>query len=172
VNNLAKNIRFLRKQESWSQESLAERLGVKRSSIAAYESKNVEPRLKVILQIGKLFDVDMADLIEKDIAENRDEIKSFEMETPELTKNKINIDLEDKEVLQEFIDATMTTRKMLDGLKVFYKFKLNQNGNTSNLYSSDINSFIMLVEHLLNNNENLVNSLTRYSLNGTNFNKM
>jgi len=167
VNNLAKNIRYLRKQENWSQERLAEQLGVKRSSIAAYESKNVEPRLKVILQLGKLFNVDIADLIEKNISENTNEIRSFDAEAPELSNNKVSIDLQDEEALQEFVNVTMTTRKMLDGLKVFYKFKLNQNGNTSNLYSSDINSFIMLVEHLLNNNENLVNSLTRYSSGNT-----
>lgn len=163
MNNLAKNIRYLRKQENWSQESLAEKIGVKRSSIAAYESKNVEPRLKVILQLGKLFNVDVADLIEKNIAENINEIRSFDTEVPEIPTSKVNIDLQDEEALQEFVNVTMTTRKMLDGLKVFYKFKLNQNSNKSNLYSSDINSFIMLVEHLLNNNENLVNSLTRYS---------
>lgn len=163
MNNLAKNIRYLRKQENWSQESLAEKIGVKRSSIAAYESKNVEPRLKVILQLGKLFNVDVADLIEKNIAENINEIRSFDTEVPEIPTSKMNIDLQDEEALQEFVNVTMTTRKMLDGLKVFYKFKLNQNSNKSNLYSSDINSFIMLVEHLLNNNENLVNSLTRYS---------
>ncbi|MEM8528481.1 MAG: helix-turn-helix transcriptional regulator [Bacteroidota bacterium] len=168
MNNLAKNIRYLRKQENWSQENLASKLGVKRSSIAAYESKNVEPRLKVILELGKLFNVDIADLIEKNIAEDINEIKPFDAEAPEIVKDQININLEDKAALQEFVSVTTTTRKMLDGLKVFYKFKLNQNGHTSNLYSSDINSFIMLVEHLLNNNEILVNSLTRYSDNSTN----
>ncbi|MEM9886001.1 MAG: helix-turn-helix transcriptional regulator [Bacteroidota bacterium] len=160
MNNLAKNIRFLRKNENWSQEKLAVQLNVKRSSIAAYESKNVEPRLKTMLELGKLFDVDIADLIEKDISIDPNSARSFKENITDVAKNQnIKVEFKETEVLKEFIDTTVNTRKMLDGLKVFYKFKTQKNG--ANPYHSDINSFIMLVEHLLNNNETMVNLITK-----------
>lgn len=162
VNNLAKNIRYLRKQKHWSQEELAKKLDVKRSSIAAYESKNVEPRLKTILELGKTFNVDLTDMIEKDIEAAPNEVKPFiDRDTEVLENQPIKIDFKNKGAIQDFIETTISTRKMLDGLKVFYKFKLDRNSDQPNLYSSDINSFILLVEHLLSNNEMLVNFLTK-----------
>ena len=58
ISYLSKNLKFLRKSRQWSQEELARRLGIKRSNIAAYESKNVEPRLSLLLSMAKLFNVD------------------------------------------------------------------------------------------------------------------
>ncbi len=164
MNNLAKNIRFLRKKNRWSQEELAQKLNIKRSSIAAYESKNVEPRLKTILELGKTFNVDIVDLIQKNIEEQSEAIKPFKDGKAELVENQpIKIDFKNKGAIQEFINTTMSTRKMLDGLKVFYKFKMERNSNNDQLtaHTSDINSFILLVEHLLTNNEALVNFLTK-----------
>lgn len=164
MNNLAKNIRYLRKNERWSQEELAKRLNVKRSSIAAYESKNVEPRLRTMLELAKLFDVDIADLIEKDVSASPDRIRSFEENITNISKSQnVKIEFKRTEVLQDFIETTVNTRKMLEGLKVFYKFKAQQKGVLP--YQSDVNSFIMLVEHLLNNNESLVNLITKKSSN-------
>ncbi|MEM1324383.1 MAG: helix-turn-helix transcriptional regulator [Bacteroidota bacterium] len=165
MNNLAKNIRFLRKKNRWSQEELAKRIGIKRSSIAAYESKNVEPRLKTILELGKIFNVDIVDLIDSNIAEQGDNIRSFNDGNAEIIDNQpIKIDFKNKSAVQEFIDTTISTRKMLDGLKVFYKFKMDRNSNNNDqmkAHTADINSFIMLVEHLLSNNEDLVNFITK-----------
>lgn len=78
-NYLSKNIRYLRKSKKWSQEELALKLGIKRSNIAAYESKNVEPRLGLILQMAKLFNVNMAELIRVNIEEEGGIQEPFEV---------------------------------------------------------------------------------------------
>jgi len=160
VNNLAKNIRFLRKKENWSQEELAKRLNVKRSSIAAYESKNVEPRLRTILELAKIFDTDLADLIEKDVSTATNKVRSFNENVTDIGKTQhLKIEFKETEVLKSFIDTTINTRKMLEGLKVFYKFKAQK--EVVSPYQSDVKSFILLVDHLLNNNEMLVNLITK-----------
>jgi transcriptional regulator with XRE-family HTH domain len=158
---LAKNIKYLRKKRGWSQETLAGKLDIKRSSIAAYESKNVEPRVSVILAMGKLFNIDIGDLVGKDIQNNPENIDALNGQPPRIIDNQsLKTKIEDLDVLKEFIDATSSTRKMLEGLKVFYKFKQSQSENKLRDYSSDIEGFIMLLEHLLNQNEQLVDFLT------------
>lgn len=162
MNNLASNIRFLRKNVSWSQEELAKRLDVKRSSIAAYESKNVEPRLRTMLEIAKLFDINLSDLIEKDISVSTEATRNFKMKTKVKEANKstyINTLHKDSKELKAFVDTTVNVKKMLEGLKIFYRFKTHN--ITENTQQSDVDRFIFLIEHLLNKNEALINTMTK-----------
>lgn len=66
---ISKNIRYLRRTAGLSQHQLADETDLKRSNIAAYESKDVEPRLPVVLQLAKFFDVKPEDLILHDLEE-------------------------------------------------------------------------------------------------------
>jgi len=82
---------MLRKLNEWSQEELAERLGVKRSSIAAYESKNVEPRLKVIIEMAQVFNVSIVELIEIDLGANNTFTKNPEIDKQSSLKYRSRI---------------------------------------------------------------------------------
>jgi transcriptional regulator with XRE-family HTH domain len=53
--HLQENIRLLRKQREWTQGQLAEKLGIKRSLIGAYEEGRAVPKLLVIQQLSLLF---------------------------------------------------------------------------------------------------------------------
>ena len=65
---LAKNIRYLRKKNAWSQEFLAEKLGYKSyTTIQKWEMGVSEPPLKVLNILADLFDVDMNDLANEDL---------------------------------------------------------------------------------------------------------
>lgn len=54
---LAEKIMKLRKQQGWSQEELAMKLGVSRQSVSKWESGASIPELDKILQLGELFGV-------------------------------------------------------------------------------------------------------------------
>lgn len=56
-------IQKLRKSKSMSQEKLAEKLGVSRHSISNWEREVSNPDLKTILEITKLFNVSLNQLI-------------------------------------------------------------------------------------------------------------
>ena len=63
------NLKKLRKDMNLSQEDLADKLGVSRQSISKWESGVVYPEMDKMVQLCKLFNVNMDDLINNDVAE-------------------------------------------------------------------------------------------------------
>lgn len=66
-----KNLRYLRKQKGWTQDVFAEKLGIKRSLIGAYEEERADPRLDVMEQICAIFDLSLDELMLKDMSSNK-----------------------------------------------------------------------------------------------------
>lgn len=62
------NIRFLRKNAGFTQAQLAEKLDIKRSLVGAYEEGRAEPKLSTLVNIARLFDISLDDLITADLA--------------------------------------------------------------------------------------------------------
>ncbi len=60
---LGKNLRILRKQQSLTQGQLAEKLGLNRSVIGAYEEGRAEPRLQTLIAIAEFFNISLDDLV-------------------------------------------------------------------------------------------------------------
>ena len=74
----------LRKKNGYSQEELAEKLGVSRQSVSKWESNNTYPETDKIIQIANLFDCSMDDLIndkvtnvESTLRKNRSNVKNI-----------------------------------------------------------------------------------------------
>jgi transcriptional regulator with XRE-family HTH domain len=61
------NIRFLRKQKSWTQEELALELDSKRSLIGSYEEGRAKPNYEVLGRLSQLFKVSIDHLIQRDL---------------------------------------------------------------------------------------------------------
>lgn len=159
--NLSKNIKYLRRVNDWSQEELATQLGIKRSSVAAYESKNVEPKLAVILKLAKLFNVNLTQFIEQDISKQSEEVIPFSLQPlNNKGRNSIAIRLPNEAALSTFVEQTTNARKMIDGLRIFYRLKRQETTLKDNaLVNTD--SFFELVDHLLNKNEDFISILNR-----------
>lgn len=66
---LADKIISLRKRAGWSQEELAEQLGVSRQSVSKWEGAQSVPDLDKILQLGKIFGVSTDYLLKDEIEE-------------------------------------------------------------------------------------------------------
>lgn len=166
---LSNNIKYLRKKHKFSQETLAEKLGINRSNIAAYESKNVEPRLKIILEIAKLFNVSVQTLIEKKIENDADIDAPGAIGPADVNINTGALDLRNQEKLVDFIKKSERIRKVLEGFKSFYKFKKDQLSATSEHDKKlhfDIENFLQLMEHLLNYNESVIKTVQNIQAQG------
>jgi transcriptional regulator with XRE-family HTH domain len=62
------NLRFLRKKHGWTQELFADKIGIKRSLLGAYEEERAEPDLLTYNRICKLFKVSMEDMLLGDLS--------------------------------------------------------------------------------------------------------
>lgn len=160
---LANNIRFLRKREGLNQEQLGQELKIKRSNIASYEAKNVEPRLRIILELAKYFDIDIQTLLETRLDETIDYPKfSSGIKPPQHLKLEAD-KVAKTEDITAFLDKNEKVKKILIGFKTLYNFrkaKISDTTPSKDKILSDIDNFIMLIEHLLAHNESLVKSLS------------
>lgn len=65
------NMKYLRKLRGFTQEEFAQKLGIKRSLVGAYEEERAEPNYDVLETISDLFKVSIDDLIRKDLSETK-----------------------------------------------------------------------------------------------------
>ena len=54
---LSEKILMLRKKQGWSQEELAEKLGVSRQSVSKWESASASPDISKLVEIADIFEV-------------------------------------------------------------------------------------------------------------------
>lgn len=66
-DNLNKNIKYLRKSQGMTQEAFAQQIGIKRSSLGAYEEGRARPNLSAQLAISKKFGLSLDRLVREDL---------------------------------------------------------------------------------------------------------
>ena len=74
--NLSENLKKIRKDNNLSQEDLAEKLGVSRQSVSKWESGAAYPEMDKMLQICKIFNVNIDELLNQNIKEVENNKKS------------------------------------------------------------------------------------------------
>lgn len=65
------NLKYLRKLRGFTQEEFAQKIGIKRSLIGAYEEERAEPNYEVLETVSDLFKVSIDDLLRKDLSETK-----------------------------------------------------------------------------------------------------
>ncbi|MGK7392443.1 MAG: XRE family transcriptional regulator [Candidatus Cyclobacteriaceae bacterium M2_1C_046] len=97
---ISENIRFLRKQANLTQEQFAEKIGIKRSLVGAYEEGRADPRLNNLGTIAELFGTSIDILVNKDVKK----LSEAELKTGKFKRGKeilaITVDSEDKENIE------------------------------------------------------------------------
>ena len=136
---LADNIKYLRQKLGLSQEKLAELLGLNRGNIASYEQGSAEPKIENLIKMMQVFKVEVKDLVERDLAglEKLDNEISSLKENPSYSDNLVNWEksrllkrlVNRDERIQQFIRQSEEMHKILEGFKLFHKFKM-ENGRT------------------------------------------
>lgn len=61
------NLKYLRKLRGWTQEEFANKLGIKRSLIGAYEEERADPRIDILEIVGDIFKLSLDELLLKDL---------------------------------------------------------------------------------------------------------
>ena len=75
-SKLAENLKALRKARGWTQQALAERLGLTRPTLGAYEEGRSEPKLSVLIDMAACFDITVDALVRGSEAEvNAERVK-------------------------------------------------------------------------------------------------
>lgn len=64
---VSNNIKSLRKKHQYTQEQFAEKLGIKRSLLGAYEEARAKPRLEILVKAADVFGVSVDELVGKDL---------------------------------------------------------------------------------------------------------
>ncbi len=62
-SRIGSQLRHLRKQRGWTQTELAERTGLKRTALGAYEEGRAEPRLAALVRLAHILDVSLDALV-------------------------------------------------------------------------------------------------------------
>lgn len=75
-NNFKENLRKIRKENNLSQEQLADELGVSRQAISKWESGTAYPEMDKIIALCDKFNLNIDDLLHKDIKETKGEEES------------------------------------------------------------------------------------------------
>ncbi len=163
---LGKNLKYLRKTKGWNQEELARQLGIKRSSIAAYESKHVEPRLKVIFNMATLFGVDFDKLVEVPF----EQIKKYSEDEQggnlkESIQQLFSINTADKKTLHSFSEKVKQFRVIYESASLIHSYKLQKDMANSDIKErlelGEVDNVLFLINTLLETDEDLLSTLLR-----------
>ena len=93
MNIISKYLQFLRKSNNYTQDDLAEKLGISRQAVSKWETGMTIPDLEVLLKISKLYDITINDILEPKIQPQK--ITDFE-QISTISEKEL------KEVLEQF----------------------------------------------------------------------
>lgn len=65
------NMKYLRKLRGFTQDEFAQKIGIKRSLVGAYEEGRAEPNYEVLETMSDLFKISIDDLLRKDLSETK-----------------------------------------------------------------------------------------------------
>jgi len=106
---LAQNIKTLRNKAGWSQQVLADQLGMGRSTLAEYERGKTEPNIDTLIKLTELFNISLDQLICKNLlAESYEIIKNKDLRVLAITVDrdkKGNIELVDTKAEAGYLES-------------------------------------------------------------------
>jgi len=69
MSTAGQNLKYLRKLRGWTQEEFANKLGIKRSLVGAYEEERADPRIDILEIVGDIFKLSLDELLLKDLGD-------------------------------------------------------------------------------------------------------
>ena len=88
-NYFSKNLKFLREQKKLSQNKLGELANVNQTTIARWENEEMAPSIDNVIELSKIFNIDLADLLGRDLQFNENRKELTENEELEMLKKKL-----------------------------------------------------------------------------------
>lgn len=112
---LAQNLRCLRKSRQYSQEEMAQLVGLNRGNSASYENGTAEPKICNLLKISNLFGVTILDLTQRDLSDV-DELRSARDTFARLSQGE-------RTLLEQFEERSAEIADFLESIQNCYQFK-------------------------------------------------
>jgi transcriptional regulator with XRE-family HTH domain len=97
----SENLKYLRKLKKISQQQLADKLNIDRSTISRWESNDIDPTVSNVISIANLLGIPVADLVGRDIRE--EDLLIDELETLFL-QNKHLLTDDDRDTIKFIIE--------------------------------------------------------------------
>jgi len=63
MSKFSENIKFYRKSLNFTQQQLADKLGLVRTTITSYENERNEPDTKMLIKLADIFDISLDELV-------------------------------------------------------------------------------------------------------------
>ena len=161
---LDKNIRYLRKQKSWSQEELATKIGLNRGNIASYEKGTAEPKICNLLKLAHVFGVTILDITGKDLRLDSTTLLMNENGNNSIAAMKI-------ELLDKYIEKVEELETVVNSIYNCHCFKLKQIDELPKDYQAIVTHFEQMHEvthSLLDSHKELLESIRRKAISKNN----
>jgi transcriptional regulator with XRE-family HTH domain len=116
---------------------------VKRSNIAAYETKNVEPRLSLLKRMADYFGVPLASFILRDLSQ----LSPIQLQSLDQQREG-GVDGLSRPSVEEIRQILDKLQRAVDGFRVFYEFKRNSGDEAAPRQTGDIDNFLVFIDHI------------------------
>ena len=148
--NLPSNLRALRKRMKWSQEELAERLGLNRGNIASYESGTAEPKICNLVKFARLFNISIFDLTHNNLKDETLFVRATQRQNgrPEFP------------AIDQYAAEAKEFESAIKGLECIFKMKLREANDLPENIQFFKNQFEQLhnvARHILRSHDELIN---------------
>ena len=135
---LNRNIKFLRAEKGISQQGLADKVGVDRSTISRIENNEIETTIENAIKLANSLNVSINDLLTKDLTFDNGSIINIEdnmIKIPVLGTIKAGIPIEAQEDILEYIEIP---KSWIKGGKQFYGLKISGDSMSPKYIEDDI----------------------------------
>lgn len=136
--NFSDNLIRLRKGKSWSQEDLAEKLGISRQAVSKWEVGTSKPDIDNVIKISKLFEVSIDELVNNEI------IKTEAISINVKRKSK-------KDVLLVWLRRLLIVLIIIYFINVIYKFAMLFTITQAELKYKELDNYHYVVTNYNNN---------------------
>lgn len=151
--HLPDNIRYLRKKMRFSQEELAQRVGLNRGNIASYENGTAEPKICNLLKLAYIFEVSVRDLTEKPLRQlNGSFVSSMQKGQKIIPNDKITTYVKQAEELQTVVCS-------LYNCHCFKVKNLDNDNKDVQVLASNFEQLYEVTYRLLESHQQLVNMI-------------
>lgn len=153
AEHLNNNVKHLRSVKGISQQTLADKVGVDRSTISRIENGEIETTIDNAMKIANVLKVNIEDLITKDLTFDNGTLVDVDCETiqiPVLGTIKAGIAIEAQEDILEYVDIP---KDWVKGGKTFYGLKISGDSMFPKYNESDIVIFEHTEDYILAQNK-------------------
>ena len=153
ANFFASNLKYLREKQGLSQNKLAEKVGVNQTTIARWETKEINPSIDNVEQIANVLNVSLPELLIADLKFDNGilvDLNSDMIQIPVLGTIKAGIAIAAQQDILEYIDIPKT---WLKGGKSFYGLKISGDSMYPKYSEQDIVIFEQTSDYSIANNK-------------------